>query len=78
MLTVKKASYHDIPEFFQDEAPDNGVGAEDANYLMVMEGDEVLQVYSDAMEPEDATFNRDLRWVSDAIQAAYEHGLKSK
>lgn len=32
-----------------------------------------VQVETDHMEPEDASFNRDLKWVKKAIERAYRH-----
>lgn len=44
---------------------ENGGGSEDAQYIIV--GD---RVYSDAMEPEDARFSRDLKWIIEEINTA--------
>jgi len=45
-------------------------------YILVTHNDEVILFRHDSMEPEDATFNRDLSWIAGAIQNAYELGLK--
>lgn len=35
-----------------------------------------VEVYNDNMEPEDATFVRDLEWISHVVQRAFEAGKK--
>ncbi len=54
--------------------PENGCGAEWANYLHVRHNNETFVLASDAMEPEDARFSRDLSWIVYALQQAYELG----
>lgn len=39
-------------------------------------GGKTVAIYSDAMEPEDAVFYRDLNWISKAIKEAYELGKR--
>ena len=73
-MKVTIIDYEDLPEGEGDNQPDNGCGAEDASYLRVEIPGEVTVFYSDAMEPEDATFYRDLRWVKDALLKAYKAG----
>ena len=74
MLEIKRAGFRDLTEEQREEQPDNGAGKEYANYLRITHGGKTIKVYSDAMEPEDCSFNRDLHWFAGAIEAAYELG----
>lgn len=38
--------------------------------------DKILNLYHDAMEPEDAIFTRDLSFVSEVINKAYDEGYQ--
>ena len=44
------------------------------SYLVIEDGD-YHAIYSDKMEPEDATFCRDLKWVAKEIENAYNRGF---
>jgi len=74
MLEVKRVSFEDLSDDEKDDQPSNGDGKEYAGYLKMTHGGETIAIYSDAMEPEDCTFSRDLRWVCMAIYVAYELG----
>ena len=76
MLEVKVCRYEDVPEDYKENVPDNGAGKEYATYLIVKFDGKVVRVESDAMEPEDCTFGRDLSWIPDAIQDAYVAGVE--
>ena len=78
MLEIKKVNFDDLTEDEQEDQPDNGCGKEDANYLLVTHGGKTVGLYSDAMEPEDCVFYRDLSWVAGAIESAYELGKLDK
>lgn len=54
--------------------PNNGSGKENATYIKVVHNGDTLMLESDAMEPEDARFYRDLSWVKGAIETAYKLG----
>lgn len=56
-------------------ASDNGSGKEYASYVRVTHNGETIYLESDACEPEDKGFSRDLNWVVDAIRKAYELGM---
>lgn len=76
-MKLETLTYEDLTEEEREDAPNNGHSAVAARYLRVQfSPDEKPVVYSDAMEPEDATFLRDLNWVLDAISTAYETGLR--
>ena len=65
-------------ELSKEEREEDPYGA-DSNYLVVTDDDgNVVRKESDRMEPEDAVFYRDLSWIVDAIEQAYELGRKSK
>ncbi len=75
MLNVKEACYDELPDEFKKTVSNNGSGAEWAGYLIVSYNDKVIKVFSDAMEPEDAKFCRDLKWIKELIEEAYKIGL---
>lgn len=57
-------SYEDLPDWVDKKygLSNNGCGKEDASYIVIEDGDYKV-CYSDAMEPEDASFGRDLSWI---------------
>lgn len=58
----------------KNEVSQNGSGAEYAGYIRMSRNGKTIHLYSDAMEPEDATFGRDLSWIAKAIHEAYDYG----
>lgn len=56
--------------------PDNGSGKDYASYLKIYHKGYVVGIFSDAMEPEDARFLRDMSWISGALERAYNLGFK--
>ena len=76
-MKVTIVRYDDLPEDEKDNQPNNGCGKEYACYLKVEIPGEAPVYYSDAMEPEDARFYRDLSWVKDALLAAYQAGKEA-
>ncbi len=77
MLTVVIKSHDELtPEELNHRCiPNNGCGAEWASYLIVKHNGQIVQVESSAMEPEDVSFYRDLRWIGAALKDAYELGI---
>lgn len=72
---AKMVSYEDLPDEIKNtDLSNNGNGAKYATYILIWHGDELLGCYSDAMEPEDTVFYRDLDWIPGAIERAYECG----
>lgn len=65
--------FDDLTEEEQENAPDNGSGKDVATYIRITDNDG-SRVYSDAMEPEDVTFYRDLSWIVSELEAAYSQG----
>lgn len=51
--------------------PNNGPGKEYASYLVVKSNGKTIRIESSTMEPEDVSFHRDLKWVSEALMEAY-------
>ena len=45
-----------------------------SNFMIVKHGDETINVVNDYMEPEDATFIRDLKWIAELLGEVYELG----
>ena len=72
-MKIENLSWDDLTASERASVPDNGCGMESANYLRVSHG-EMISLYSDAMEPEDAVFYRDLSWISGAIERAFKSG----
>lgn len=75
MLEVIMVDFDDLTEDEQMIQPNNGSGKEYANYIKLVHNSETIMILSDAMEPEDARFTRDLSDVEYAIKKAYELGL---
>ena len=79
-ISVETVSYEDLPDEIEKDSfgnfmvSDNGSGKEYATYILIYDGDELMDWYSDAMEPEDATFYRDLNWIPGVIEWAYKMG----
>lgn len=76
MLNVTTLDFKDLTEQEQAEASNNGAGKEYAGYLRVCHDGKTILLESDAMEPEDVRFSRDLRWIADVIRTAYGLGLQ--
>jgi len=73
--TVECCSYDELPEQIkEDYLSDNGCGKEYASYLIVKHNGTIIRYESDAMEPEDARFYRDLSWIKEALLEAYNLG----
>lgn len=70
------ATYEDIPENWREELPNNGCGKEGAYYIVVSVDGEIQTVESDAMEPKDARFFRNLGWIEFELNRAYMIGLE--
>jgi len=63
MKITLKFGLKDLPDWVNiNELSNCGSGKEYASYLIIEDG-EYKAIYSDAMEPEDATFGRDLHWI---------------
>ncbi|MCP8305329.1 MAG: hypothetical protein H3Z50_07705 [archaeon] len=75
MLTVDILEYNELTEEQKEVVSNNGVGKKNASYLCVSYDGTVIALESDAMEPEDATFYRDLSWIRDLLLDCYNFGL---
>ena len=58
--------------------PNNGMGKEEATYIRITHKGKTIGLFSDAVEPEDATFSRDYNWIPDIILKAYQLGKGDK
>jgi len=76
MLEITSPGYEDLTDEERSDVSDNGSGKEWAGYIKVTHNGKTILLESDAMEPEDASFGRDLGWVYDIIMRAYELGKK--
>lgn len=74
LLIVEIISFEELPSGEENFVSNNGCGKEYANYLIVRYNGKIIRLESNAMEPEDVSFYRDLKWVKDAIEEAYELG----
>lgn len=69
---VKVASYYDLA----NEGISVFNPVEDyTKFIRITHKGECIAVHSDDMEPEDATFSRDLSWISEEIKKAYDLGF---
>jgi len=75
-MKVSLVHFYELPDDVKEDQPNNGYGKEEASYLMVEFSDGRVNYYSDAMEPEDARFERDLHWVMNVIREAHEDGFQ--
>ena len=74
-MKVKIISFDELTDSQKEEVPDNGAGKEDSNYLLIEDNNGFYcGLWSDAMEPEDANFLRDLYWIKDLLLDVYEMG----
>lgn len=74
-IEVKILAYDELPESIDKGSLSNcGTGKEYANYLTIWHDDKMVDFQSDAMQPEDAKFSRDLNWIAAAILYAYDMG----
>jgi len=78
MLTVRVERFEDLSDEEKNFVPENGSGSAYAGYLRVVHNGETILLESDAMEPEDAIFARDLNWIALAIKGAYNLGRAEK
>lgn len=74
MLEVKLQHYSDLSDKEKENVSDNGSGKEYADYIRILHNGETILLESDAMEPEDAMFCRDLNWIIEALRDCYELG----
>lgn len=77
MLTfeVTQSDYNALSKSEQNSVANNGCGKELANYIRVERNGQTIYLENDAIEPEDARFSRDLSWVKEALDYAYQCGV---
>jgi len=69
-MKILIVNYEDLPKWVdKDDLPNNGCGKESASYLVIEDVD-YKAYYSDAMAPEDTSFNRDLSWIKEELERA--------
>lgn len=73
---VKEVGFDDLSDDEKNGASCNGSGKEYASYLRITYNGATIGLYSDAMEPEDCRFYRDLSWIVPALLEAYLLGEK--
>jgi len=67
MKKVKVVAYEELTKEEQQCQPNNGSGKKYASYIII-EDEKGRRIYSDAMEPEDASFSRNLSWIIDELK----------
>ena len=71
---VTMPEFGELTESEREMVSNNGSGKEYASYIRVVYRGETIYLESDAMEPEDCRFTRDLGWIVGALRRAYELG----
>ena len=71
---VDLIGFDDLSDDEKESVPNNGYGKEYASYIKVIHNGDVIFLKSDAIEPEDKSFWRDLNWIIDALEKCYELG----
>ncbi len=74
MLEITGPAFHELTDEEKNNVSNNGAGAKYAGYIRVNHNGKTLILESDAMEPEDAMFCRDLSWIAGALKKCYEIG----
>jgi len=74
---VTRPQFNDLTSKEKGSVSNNGSGKEYAGYIRVTHNGETILLESDAMEPEDVSFSRDLSWIPEIIKKAYEIGKAS-
>lgn len=77
-LEIIVQDFEGLSEHEKLGVPNNGSGKMYASYLRVLHNGETISLFSDAMEPEDAQFCRDLKWVKRMILLAYQLGTEDQ
>ena len=78
MKIAKIVDFDDLPAWVdKDNLSNNRLGKEYASYIVIEDG-EYKAVYSDAIEPEDACFYRDLSWIVEEINRFKEDSPNGK
>lgn len=78
MVKIEQLCFNDLSEEEKEDVPNNGNGKEYASYIKVTHNNKVICLESDAMEPEDAVFYRDLSWIINMLKKCYELGKSDK
>jgi len=71
-MKISICSYEDLLEEEKDDFYDDGY----RSYLVIDWGGGEREIYTDGMEPEDATFARDLSWIINLVEKAYKKGYQ--
>lgn len=69
---AKYLKYSEVSEEERSSVPNNEYST---TFLKVTLGDKVLALKSDEMEPEDASFRRDLNWVAELLEEVFKVGV---
>ena len=66
-MIARICNFEELPEWVdKNDLSNNGAGKEYSNYIII-EDRNYKAVYSDAMEPEDKCFYRDLSWIVEEL-----------
>ena len=73
MITVETVYAQELPA---EVKTDLEIGGDNyGTYLIIRRDGEIIFIDNDCMEPEDATFGRDLKWVKEMLLAVYDIGV---
>ena len=70
-MKTENLKYDDLSQSEKDCVPNNGAGKEYAGYLRVSHNGKTIALESDAMEPEDCVFYRDLSWIEPLLHKVF-------
>ena len=76
MLEVRIEQFGNLEPDELKKMPDNGSGKRWASYIRMIHDKKTILLVSDAMQPEGATFRRNLDWIKDALLKAYRCGIE--
>lgn len=75
-MQIEQINFEDLTDDEKENVPNNGSGKEYVSYVRITRKGETILLESDAMEPEDCSFGRDLCWIVGALNRAYECGVE--
>jgi hypothetical protein len=77
MFKIEVLNFDQLSDVQKATAPNNGHGKKHASYIRVTHNNRLVCIESDAMEPEDALFCRDLSWIPNVLEECYKCGKNS-
>ena len=75
MLSIENLGFDDLSDEEILGVSNNGHGRVYASYIRVKHNGKYVTLISDAMKPKDATFCRDLNWITTLLRDCYFCGV---